>query len=339
MMVGRMEGNGSYVGRIALMMTGMLLAASMHLEGALALQGRSRLVNRNTPAWMWEHLSTEPQNQQNMPDVYSGSSFQEFWSGFLGDSQQFSTYDVVAVYVADKFSIWDVPSSHSTSFSSGGSECPYTTLQSIMSSSSRHSWSNSWQPSKQDSKIGIPQALLENESKYRLHVLLPAGSSELVHQGGNVVVHDDSNFDTRSLVGNGRVDVVVMPLQRENMRADVERVRKTDESIKTNAKSTGTNYLAIFTAINDGLRSPSSRARSLAEDVVTTTVEADLMAAGNSGGNNTSKYEVRMTPDIFAGMLITLFLVLVTICGVSCLHTIQTPTQMHTEALPVGKES
>lgn len=188
--------------------------------------------------------------------------------------------------------------------------------------------------------MGIPQALLGEQSKYRLHVLLSDDSEGISGSGNsNVDVHSDSTFDAKSVVGNGRVDVVVVPLHRDNMQTDVQRVRKIDESIKASVREAGANYLAMFTANNDGLRAPSSRARSLADDVVTTTVENGVLGAGNSSGNTTSKYEVRITPDIFAGLLITLFLALVTICGVSCLHTIQTPTQMHTEALPVGKES
>ena len=56
------------------MITGMLVAASMHLQAAEALQGRNTLVNRNTPAWIWEHLNTEQANQQSMPEYVFNDS-------------------------------------------------------------------------------------------------------------------------------------------------------------------------------------------------------------------------------------------------------------------------
>lgn len=86
-----------------------------------------------------------------------GSSFHEFWDSLVTDPQILSGYDVITVYIVDKvssaflklavranwltflsfgvlfcviqFSIWDMPTTHSTNFASQSNECPYATLQ------------------------------------------------------------------------------------------------------------------------------------------------------------------------------------------------------------------
>ena len=205
-------------------------------------------------------------------------------------------------------------------------------VQSIMQSSSHYVWSNSWTPIKAEdlTEDGIPSSILKDKLKHvKFHVVTP---EEYSTQGSEEIASESrASFRPESIIDNNKLDVVVVPLRRSYFQEDVKYLQRMDNTITETVKAKGGRYLAIFTAANDGLRTPEislpRNARTLADPTPTYSPTPS------------NEYEVRMTPGIMAGLLIFLFLSLVATCGVACLHTIQTPTKMHSVALPVGKES
>ena len=70
----------------------------------------------------------------------------------------------------------------------------------------------------------------------------------------------------------------------------------------------------------------------------------DLAAAGVGGrllqaaGSYTAVGNIRMNPDIFAGLVISLLLGAIVLIGVQCTLSVRTPDIMHSFALPAGRE-
>jgi hypothetical protein len=124
------------------------------------------------------------------------------------------------------------------------------------------------------------------------------------------VISQSQHAPSRAALHNGKCDVVIVPLARNYIAAD----NAAMASIL--AELSDVNYVA-------GVVSQSSQ-------VVPGHKDRMLL--------NGSKNYVYMSPDIMAGLLIALLMIVTVLVGVNCLTSVQTPTAFCHEALPPGKE-
>lgn len=92
------------------------------------------------------------------------------------------------------------------------------------------------------------------------------------------------------------------------------------------AESSGAGNAVVAEHAGAGQRF-AAEARSLTAAAATATTNTTVATTG-----------IRAVPEIVAGLLVSLLLIIITAVGVSCTMAVATPDMMHAGVLPAGKE-